>query len=81
METINTDCTRPQLIRKATAAAKKWLKDKDYTSVQVYSIRGTFHVTNGLNYFLTAKYILETATGLEFLPLNNTMARLHPKYI
>lgn len=62
--------------RKATFQAKKYLKDNGYTDVLISCTRGTFHLTNGANYFLSAANVLQQATGLKFIPLNAYMARL-----
>jgi len=73
-----TNLTDSQIKRKATAMAKKWVKDNGYNDIQIYSVRGTFHANNCNNYLLSAKQILETATGLEFNFMTATMARLKP---
>ena len=62
--------------KKATFQAKKYLKDNGYNDVLISCTRGTFHLTNGANYFLTAANVLRQATGLNFTPLNAYMARL-----
>lgn len=62
--------------KKATFQAKRYLKDNGYTDVLISCTRGTFHLTNGHNYFLTAANVLQQATGLNFIPLNAYMARL-----
>jgi urease beta subunit len=76
---MNTEnLTDTQIKRKATAMAKKWVKDMGYKDIQVYSVRGTFHANNCNNYLLSAKQIMEAATGLEFNFMTATMARLKP---
>jgi len=62
--------------RKATYQAKKYLKDNGYNDVMISCTRGTFHLTNGHNYFLSAANVLQQATGLNFIALNAFMARL-----
>lgn len=74
---MNTEnLTHTQLKKKISSTAKRWLKEKGYTDEQIKCTRGTFHATNGVNYMLSCKYILETSTGLEFVSLNSSMARL-----
>jgi hypothetical protein len=65
-----------QAKKKATFQAKKYLIENGYTDVLISCTRGTFHLTNGDKYFLSAAHILEKATGLNFTPLNAYMARL-----
>ena len=62
--------------KKATFQAKRYLKDNGYNHVLIHCTKGTFHLTNGHQYFLTAAHVLEQATGLKFTPLNAYMARL-----
>jgi hypothetical protein len=74
--------TGSQIRCKVSAATKKWLSDNGYTNKIAFRfIRGTYHFDNAGNYMLSAKYILEAATGLEFISLNGSMARLNPKYL
>lgn len=69
--------TDSQVRCKITAATKKWLKDNHYTNKIAFRyIRGTYHFDNCANYMLSAKYILEQATGLSFSEMNASMARL-----
>jgi hypothetical protein len=68
--------TNAQIARKVVAASKRWLKENGYADVMVHCIRGTYHVTNANNYMMSAKYILESATGLPFMPLNSCMAQI-----
>jgi len=68
--------TDTQRNRKIQASAKAWLKSKGYSDVTINCIRGTWHATNAGNYMMTAKYILEQSTGLEFRQLNASMARI-----
>lgn len=77
---IQGNLTKEQLIIKVSAAAKAWLKANGYNDVSIQCIRGTFHATNGDNYMMSAKYILESATGLDFNHMNAGMARLNSKY-
>jgi len=72
MESYNYE----QAKKNATFKAKKYLKENGYTDVLIHCTRGTFHLTNGCNYYLTAANVLEQATGLRFTPLNSNMARL-----
>ena len=62
--------------KKATFHAKRYLRDNGYNDVLISCTRGTFHLTNGDKYFLTAAHVLEQATGLNFTGLNAYMARL-----
>lgn len=62
--------------KKATFQAKKYLKDNGYNTVMIHCTKGTFHLTNGHQFFLSAAHVLEQATGLKFTPLNAFMARL-----
>ena len=62
--------------KKATFQAKKYLRDNGYNDVLIHCTKGTFHLTNGHQYFLSAAHVLEQATGLKFRPLNAYMARL-----
>ena len=68
--------TTPQLNRKIQAMAKNWLKERKYNDVTVNCIRGTFHTTNASNYMMSAKYILEQATGMQFRQMTASMTRL-----
>ena len=81
MATIDTTfLTHDQIKRKCTASVKRWIKEKGYSGkLQVYCTRGTFHINNCGNYMLSAKQILETATGLEFNFMTSSMARLKNK--
>lgn len=62
--------------RQITAAAKNWLQSKGYNDVMIHHTRGIWHLTNGANYLLSAKEVLEAATGLKFDRMNSSMTRL-----
>jgi hypothetical protein len=65
-----------QAKKQATLKTKKYLKQLGYNDVLIHCQRGTFHLTNGVNYFLDAATVLSKATGLKFNSLNAYMARL-----
>ena len=79
METISTEfLTDTQVMRKVIAITKVYLKSLGYEKViTVHCIRGTYHATNCSVYWMTAKQILESATGLSFRSLNGSMARIN----
>jgi hypothetical protein len=70
--------TDSQIRCKITAAVKCWLKDNGYDkSIFFRYVRGTYHFDNCGNYMLSAKGILEAATGLKFTQHgSHSMARL-----
>ena len=73
---MNTELlTDSQINRKIQAVTKKWLASKGYNDVQVNCIRGTWHTTNASKYMMSAKYILEQATGFEFRYMTASMTR------
>lgn len=65
-----------QAKKQATLKTKKYLKEMGYNDVLIHCQRGTFHLTNGANYFLNCATVLNNATGLKFNSLNCYMARL-----
>jgi hypothetical protein len=72
--------TGSQIRCKITSATKHWINVNGYSNkITVRFIRGTYHLDNCGNYMLSAKYILEQATGFEFMALNGSMARLVTK--
>ena len=76
MKTIhNPMLTDTQINRKAIALTKKWIKEKGYKYLQCYTVKGTFHINNCHYYMLSAKSILEQATGLQFTHMTTSMAK------
>ena len=70
-------CKYEQAKKEATRKANQYLKTEGYKLAKVHCTRGTFHLTNGHQYFLSAAGLLNKVTGLEFTPLNAFMARLN----
>jgi hypothetical protein len=68
--------TDTQIMRKVISITKKWLRERGLGIVQIQFIRGTYHITNAGMFLLTAKYILQSATGLKFIELSYSMAKL-----
>lgn len=67
--------TTPQIYRKITAAAKRWVKLNGYNLIQVYSLRGNFYAVNCHINGLTAQYIYQEATGIEFKHITDSQAK------
>ena len=67
--------TQPQLNRKYQALCKQWLSKHNYTTVQINCIRGIWHLTNGTQYGLDCKSLLEQCTGEKFTSMGVTMCK------
>lgn len=67
--------TQPQLNRKYQALCKQWLSNNSYTDVQINCIRGIWHLTNGVQYGLDCKGLLERCTGAQFKSMGLTMCK------
>ncbi len=70
-------CKYEQAKKEATRKANQYLKTEGYKLAKVHCSRGTFHLTNGYQYFLDAAQLLNKVTGFDFTRLNPFMARLN----